>query len=113
MYTFGWTIEYTLALPFPVFLNLFVLIRRVRFDAAIDEFYTPYGAAKYGGKCAKTLFEGRGPLMLTENAAKASSAAGRKPEKVTQSMIRAAMKKALAIAARNEAKLAEAAGKAN
>ena len=51
--------------------------------------------------------------MLTENAAKASSAAGRKPEKVTQSMIRAAMKKALAIAARNEAKLAEAAGKAN
>ena len=67
MKEFGWTIEYTLSLTFPVFLDLFELIRRVRFDAAIDEFFTPYGAAKYGGKCSKTLFDGRGSIMLGDS----------------------------------------------
>ena len=69
MKEFGWSIEYTLSLSFPVFLDLFDLIRRVRFDAAIDEFFTSYGAAKYGGKCSKTLFDGRGSIVLTDGKA--------------------------------------------
>lgn len=64
MKEFGWTIEYTLNLTYPVFLDLFNLIRRVRLDAAIDEFYTPYGAAKFGGKCSKALFDGRGSMFV-------------------------------------------------
>ena len=64
MREFGWTIEYTLSLPYPVFFELFGLIRRVRLDSAIDEMYTPYAAAKYGGKCSKMLFDGRGSMYL-------------------------------------------------
>lgn len=64
MREFGWTIEYTLSLTYPVFFDLFNLIRRVRLDAAIDEHYTPYAAAKYGGKCSKALFDGRGSMYL-------------------------------------------------
>lgn len=64
MREFGWTIEYVLGLSYPVFFELFGLIRRVRLDSAIDEFYLPYAAAKYGGKCQKNLFDGRGGFFL-------------------------------------------------
>ena len=70
MKEFGWTIEYTLNLTYPVFLELFGLIHRVRMDAAIDQFYMPYGAAKYGGKCSKLLFEGRGSMHLGKTNSK-------------------------------------------
>jgi len=60
MKEFGWTIEYTLDLTYPVFIELFGLIRRVRADSAIDEFFHPYTAGKYGGDCQKTLFRMRG-----------------------------------------------------
>ncbi len=66
MREFGWKIEYTLSLSFPVFLELFGLIRRVRYDAAIDEFYLPYAAAKAGGRSAKRLFKGVGDVMIPE-----------------------------------------------
>ena len=64
MKEFGWTIEYTLNLTYPVFMELFSLVRRVRLDAAIDQFYTPYAAAKYGGKAEKSLFDGRGGFTM-------------------------------------------------
>ena len=64
---FGWTIEYTLSRTFPVFMALTKMLRRIRYDAAIDEFYLPYSAAKLGGKCAKRLFEGRGSFMLNDS----------------------------------------------
>lgn len=67
MREFGWTIDYVLGLTFPVFFDLFGLIRRIRMDAAIDEFYMPYSAAKYGGKCAKNLFDGRGTITIADN----------------------------------------------
>lgn len=67
MREFGWTIDYVLGLTYPVFFDLFGLIRRIRMDSAIDEFYTPYSAAKYGGKCAKNLFNGRGAITIAEN----------------------------------------------
>ena len=70
MREFGWSIEYTLSLPYPVFFELFGLIRRVRLDSAIDEMYTPYAAAKYGGKCSKTLFDGRGSMYLNSDKSK-------------------------------------------
>ena len=82
MKEFGWTIEYTLSLTFPVFLDLFELIRRVRLDAAVEEFFIPYGAAKYGGKCSKTLFDGRGGVILSD-----SPKPKRNTEEVTQEMI--------------------------
>ena len=65
MKEFGWTIEYVLGLSYPVFFELFGLIRRVRLDSAIDGFYLPYAAAKYGGKCQKNLFDGRGGFFLS------------------------------------------------
>lgn len=64
MKEFGWTIEYVLALSYPVFLNLFMLIKRCRYDSAIDEFYTPYAAVKFGGKPSKHLFSGRGDIFI-------------------------------------------------
>lgn len=64
MKEFGWTIEYTLSLTYPVFYALFDLIRKARYDSAIDEFYTPYAAAKYGGKCHKYLFNERGDFYV-------------------------------------------------
>ena len=64
MREFGWTIEYTLSLSFPQFFDLFGLVKRIRHDAAIDEFYTPYAAVKFGGKCSKHLFDGRGSITL-------------------------------------------------
>ena len=76
MREFGWTIEYVLDLSFPVFLNLFGLITRCRADAAVDEFYKPYGAAKFGGKMCKHLFETKGDIFIAHE-----------PEKVTPEMI--------------------------
>ena len=64
MREFGWTIEYTLDLSFPVFFNLFTLISRVRADAAIDGVYIPYAAAKYGHAMKKHLFDTRGSFYL-------------------------------------------------
>lgn len=64
MKEFSWTIEYTLNLTYPVFLGLTDMLHRIRLDSAVDEFYTPYGAAKYGGKCSKALFDGRGSFYL-------------------------------------------------
>ena len=85
MREFGWSIEYVLSLTFPVFFDLFGLIRRVRMDAAIDEFYTPYGAVKFGGKCATHLFDGRGSVTLTESE--------KNTQEVTEAMIRRANRK--------------------
>ena len=72
MREFGWTIVYTLSLSFPVFLELFGLIRRVRYDAAIDEFYLPYAAAKAGGRSAKRLFKGVGDVIAGEFVGRSS-----------------------------------------
>ena len=104
MKEFGWSIEYTLSLTFPVFLNLFDLIRRVRFDAAIDEFFTPYGAAKYGGKCSKTLFDGRGSIMLSDKPTPA-----RNTEEITPEMIERANSKLRRLMAERAGALADAA----
>ena len=84
MKEFGWSIEYTLNLTYPVFLNLFSLIRQIRCDAAIDQVYTPYAAAKYGGKVSQHLFEGRGSFMLKNET---------QTEKVTPEMIERANEK--------------------
>lgn len=67
MREFGWTIDYVLGLTFPVFFDLFGLIRRIRMDAAIDEFYTPYAAVKLGGKYADNLFGERGSVIITDD----------------------------------------------
>jgi len=73
MKEFGWTIEYTLNLTYPVFIELFSLIRRVRADSAIDEFYHPYTAGKYGGECQRLLFRSRGGFYLDESQKEAFS----------------------------------------
>ena len=65
MKEFGWSIEYVLNLTYPVFLELFHLIKRCRYDAAVDEFYTPYAAVKFGGKASNSLFSIRGDIFLT------------------------------------------------
>lgn len=83
MKEFGWTIEYTLSLSYPVFFDLFGLIRRVRLDNAIDSFYIPYGAAKYGKSLSKALFDGRGDFVIREE---------RKPVPITKSAYRRAYK---------------------
>ena len=103
MKEFGWTIEYTLSLSFPVFLDLFTLIRRVRCDAAIDEFFTPYGAAKYGGKCYKALFDGRGSIMLTDPSDSSVS------HKVTREMTKRASLRLRKMIADRDAELVNAA----
>lgn len=92
-----------LSLSFPVFFDLFGLIRRVRMDAAIDEFYTPYGAVKFGGKCAAHLFEGRGSVTLADE--------GEKParQEVTEAMIRKANRKLRALMKKRRQELEEAA----
>ena len=72
MKEFGWTIEYVLGLSFPVFFELFGMIRRIRLDSAIDQFYLPYAAAKYGGKCQSNLFEGRGGFFISSKTGKTS-----------------------------------------
>ena len=104
MKEFGWTIEYTLSLTFPVFLDLFELIRRVRFDAAIDEFFTPYGAAKYGGKCSKALFNGRGSIMIPD-----TDKTSAKQHDVTPDMVERARQRLEMLMTERGAKLAQAA----
>ena len=84
MKEFGWTIEYTLSLTFPVFLELSLLLRRIRCDSAIDEFYMPYAAVKLGGKCSKRLFEGRGSFML--DGGPGASAGETSPEQVNKAL---------------------------
>lgn len=96
MKEFGWTIEYVLSLTFPVFLNLFGLITRCRFDSAIDEFYTPYGAAKYGGKAQHHLFNVRGDIFI-----------GHEPEDVTPEMIERANAKLRKVMEKYQGKLEE------
>ncbi len=68
MKEFGWTIEYTLDLTYPVFIELFSLIRRIRADSAIDEFYHPYTAGKFGGKCQRLLYDARGGFYAEDSA---------------------------------------------
>ena len=104
MKEFGWTIEYVLSLSFPVFFDLFGLIRRIRMDAAIDEFYTPYGAIKFGGKCAEHLFKGRGSVILKEDTP-------RNTEEVTPDMIRKANRKLRALMKKRQQELEKAAAK--
>ena len=104
MKEFGWSIEYTLSLTYPVFISLFGLIRQTRFDAAIDEFYTPYAAAKYGGKCHKFLFDGRGDFVIdgTEKIKPSN-------EEITPEMIERANARLRAEIEKHNKKLAEAA----
>lgn len=96
MREFGWTIEYVLSLSFPVFLNLFGLISRCRADAAVDEFYTPYGAVKFGGKASKHLFELKGEIYLE-----------REKEKITPELLEKANKKLRKVMAKYNSKLEE------
>ncbi len=103
MKEFGWTIEYTLSLSFPQFFDLFGLIKRIRYDAAIDEFYSPYAAVKFGGKCSKHLFNGRGSIMLdNSDAPKASD--------YTPEMVKKANRKLKKLMRTRNAALAKAAG---
>lgn len=97
MKEFGWTIEYVLSLTFPVFLNLFCLITRCRYDSAIDEFYMPYGAVKYGGKAQQHLFSVRGDIFI-----------GHEPEDVTPEMIERANAKLRKVMEKYQGKLEEA-----
>ena len=103
MREFGWTIEYTLSLSFPVFLDLFDLIRRVRYDAAIDGVFMPYSAAKFGGKCSKALFDGRGSVIMGKDKPI------RNPEKITKAIIKRTDEKMRRIIAEREAAMAKAA----
>lgn len=84
MKEFGWTIDYVLSLTYPVFLDLFTLIKRCRYDAAIDEFYTPYAAVKFGGKASKHLFSIRGDVFVgsTANVSYTPEAAKKAEEKL-------------------------------
>lgn len=66
MFAFGWTIEYTLNLTWPVFLDLFTLIRRTRIDHAVDAVYTPYCAGKYGKACSKFMLDMRGKWYVED-----------------------------------------------
>lgn len=104
MKEFGWTIEYTLSLTFPVFISLFGLIRKARYDAAIDEFYTPYAAAKYGGKSHKFLFEGRGSFIV--NGSKSIDVSD---EEITPEMVERANARLKAAIEKHAKKLATAA----
>ena len=89
MKEYHWTIEYTLSLTYPVFMGLTDMIHRVRLDSAVDEFYTPYGAAKYGGKCSKALFDGRGSFCIGNTSKKVSY----DHEEITPEMIEKANEK--------------------
>lgn len=104
MKEFGWTIDYVLSLSFPVFFELFGLIRRVRCDSAIDEVYLPYAAAKYGGKCQRNLFDGRGSFFLS------SSSSGKEAKGYTKAELKAAQEKAQRIIEEHEKALKRVAG---
>lgn len=66
MKEFGWTIDYVLSISYPVFFYLTSELRRVRSDHAIDAFFLPYGAAKFGGKCSRELFRAAGSFFLND-----------------------------------------------
>lgn len=102
MKEFGWSIEYVLSLSFPIFFDLFGLIKRARADAAIDEFYTPYAAVKFGGKCGNHLFNSRGSIML-DNPDKP------KPRDCTPEMVKKANRKLKALIRARQAALTQAA----
>lgn len=98
MKEFGWTIEYVLSLTYPVFLDLFSLIKRCRYDAAVDEFYTPYAAVKFGGNVSKHLFSVRGDIFVC--SAKTAS--------YTPEMVKKAEEKLRTIIARRQKALEKA-----
>ena len=102
MLTFGWTIEYTLNLTFPIFFELFPLISRARADAAIDGVYAPYAAAKYGGKMRKSLVDARGGFYL--------SSSGRPAPECSKRQVTQSWKRLQAFIDAREAALAERAG---
>ena len=85
-----------MSLTYPVFMALFQLIRKARYDQAIDQFFTPYAAVK-SPKTAKRLFEERGNFTIDappiEMTAKEEAAA----------LARAKRKMARIIAARKKA----------
>lgn len=101
MKEFGWTIEYVLSLSYPVFLDLFHLIKRCRYDSAIDEFYTPYAAVKYGGKPSKHLFSVRGDIFVGFAGAETA-------EQCTPEMIKSADEKLRKIIENRQKKLEKA-----
>lgn len=66
----GWTLEYVFNLTWPVFMALALeLVPRMRADAAIDEMYRPYVAAKAGGEASDRLFRRRGSFFLGDEPA--------------------------------------------
>lgn len=48
-------------------MGLSAMIRRIRADHAIDEFYMPYAAAKCGKECSNSLFSLRGTMFIEDN----------------------------------------------
>lgn len=60
------------------------MLRRIRCDSAIDEFYMPYAAVKLGGKCSKRLFEGRGAFLLDDEPGVSAGEAS--PEQVNKAL---------------------------
>lgn len=103
MREFGWTIEYTLNLSYPVFFELFTLISRVRADAAIDGVYIPYVAAKCGRGLKKHLFDTRGSFFLGGGGRAAAP-------KCTKRQVATAVERLQAIIDARETALAERAG---
>lgn len=67
MKEFGWSIEYTLNLTYPVFFNLYDLICRVRLDSAYEQFYVPYSALKVGKEPAKSLFNAKDSFFIDDS----------------------------------------------
>lgn len=62
-----------MSLTYPVFVGLSIMIKRIRADKAIDEFYKPYAAVKFGKDCYDTMIESRGNIFLeAPDAAKLS-----------------------------------------
>lgn len=40
------------------------MLKRIRADKAIDEFYNPYAAVKFNKECVDTLFKSRGSIFV-------------------------------------------------
>ena len=72
MFTFHWPVEYVMSLPYPVFMELTVLVGRVRADSAIEIDFSAYCAGKYGKGASEDLFEARGSFYLDRPLEKAS-----------------------------------------
>lgn len=81
-----------MSLTYPVFMSLFELIRKARYDQAIDQFFTPYAAVKCP-KTASRLFSERGDFTIDnaapEQSAKASLEAVAKARRKLQRIIKA------------------------